>query len=75
MSSLRFEEAGVDTLYGDKHVCSACWEELKQKGFSIDGNWAPGAITEYLKNTPNAIAILISVGALVVSIVALVRGI
>ena len=52
-------------------VCSACWEELKHWGFSASGNWAPGAIAEYLKNNPSSIGVFIALGALVVSIMVL----
>ena len=73
LSSRVYADAGVDVLYAGRHVCSECWEELKDKGFSTGGTWAPGATVEYLKTTPNFIAIFISVGALVVSIIALLR--
>ena len=71
LSSQQYAAAGANVLYGGKHVCSVCWESLRELGFSTDGNWAPGTIMEYLKTTPNFIAVLISVGALVVSVIAL----
>lgn len=63
----------MDVLYGGKHVCSKCWDQLSELKFSNDGNWAPGTIAEYMKDTPNPIAVLIAVGTLVVSIIALFR--
>ncbi len=71
LSSQAYADAGVDVLYGGGHVCSVCWQELKDKGFPTGGNWAPGAIVEYLKNTPNFMALFISGGALAVAIIAL----
>ena len=71
LSSQQYAAAGANVLYGGKHVCSVCWESLRELGFSTDGNWAPGTIMEYLKTTPNFIAVLISLGALVVSVIAL----
>ena len=73
LSPRAYADAGVDVLYGGRHVCSGCWEELKDKGFSTGGNWAPGSIVEYLKTTPNFLALFISVGALVVAIIALLK--
>ena len=54
-------------------VCSTCWDELEELGFDTDGHWPPGVITEYLKNTPTFITVFISIGALIVSIFALLR--
>lgn len=73
LSSAEYEAAAGNRLYGGRRVCSGCWEALEDLGFRTTGNWAPGAIVEYLKTTPNFIAIFISVGALVVSIIALLR--
>ena len=73
LSVENYQRAGRDREYGGGHVCSECWPDLKGHGFWTMGNWAPGAIVEYLKDTPNFIAIFISVGALVVSVVALLR--
>ena len=50
-----------------------CWGALVEFGLYNRGNWAPGAVVEYLKTTPNFIALFISVAALVLSTVALLR--
>ena len=73
LSSQEYQLAGGDRRYGGEHICSTCWGDLNKLGFFTTGNWAPGATIEYLKTTPNFIAVLISVGALVVSIVAILR--
>ena len=56
-----------------KYVCSTCWNKLEELGFDTEGYWPPGVITEYLKNTPTFITVLISIAALIVSIYALLR--
>ena len=73
LSPSRYEAAGSDRVYVGKHVCSVCWGALEELGFNNSGNWAPGAVVEYLKTTPNFIALFISVAALVLSTVALLR--
>ena len=71
LSPQAYRYARDDMRYRGDKVCSSCWEELEQAGFVANGNWALGAIVEYLKDNPNWIGILIAVGALVVSIMAL----
>ena len=73
LSTQEYELIGEDRRYGGECVCSACWEELKELGFDTTGNWTPGATAEYLKNTPNFITVFISVGALIVAVIALLR--
>ncbi len=73
LSAQEYAAAGVDRDYKGKHVCSDCWGELRTLGYHTTGNWGLGATAEYLKNVPNFLAMLISVGALVVSVVALLR--
>ena len=67
----RFERLGTDTIYSRKKICSHCWEQLEDKGFPSSETWGPGATAEYLKSTPNFLALFISIGALIVSIIAL----
>ena len=57
------------------HVCSKCWKELNDitmVSFEIKGNWIPGAVVEYLKDTPSFLSFVISVAAIVVSITAII---
>lgn len=71
ISATRYELLGSDTLYSERPVCSVCWQELAVKGFPRGETWWTGATVEYLKNTPNSVAVLISVGSLIVAIIAL----
>ena len=59
------------SFYASKAVCSSCVREIQNEetGLTVQGTWWIGASVEYLKNTPNFIAIWIAIGALVVSIV------
>ena len=62
-----------DGYYLGRYVCGECWAELKQVGLDTDGNWVPGATVKYVKDTPGFLAVFISLGALVVSIIALLE--
>ena len=59
--------------YLGRYVCEECWAELKQVGLDTDGNWMAGTVVKYVKDTPGLLAVFISLGALVVSIIALVE--
>ena len=65
------EQTREEQTHRGRRVCSTCWNKLAELGFDTDGNWPPGVITEYLKNTPNFVTVFISIGALIVSIFAL----
>ena len=66
-----YQDASSAELYVGKYICSVCWEVLKETGLNVEGTWLFGATVEYLKNTPNSLAVLISIGAFIVAIVSL----
>ncbi len=59
--------------YVGQKLCSDCWKELDTDDFPTGQTWLLGATIEYLKSTPNFIALFISIGALAVAIIALLR--
>ena len=59
--------------YVGQRLCSDCWRELGLGDSSLGQTWLLGATIEYLKGTPNFITLFISLGALVVAIIALVK--
>ena len=73
ISSTRYEQLGIDKIYSKRPVCSTCWQDLAAKEFPTGETWWTGATVEYLKNTPNSVAVLISVGSLIVAIIALLK--
>lgn len=61
---------GEDVKYLGAKVCSTCWDsELSRVGFTVQFSWFPGAFTEYVKNTPAFLAVILSTVALVLSLI------
>ena len=73
ISTSNLEALGSDFKFTNSKVCSSCWDVLNDKGLPLDGTWWIGATIEYVKNTPAILAIGISIGSLVVSILAFLR--
>ena len=59
--------------YLGRYICGECWADLKEVGLDTDGNWMPGTVVKYVKDTPGSLAVFISLGALIVSVFALLR--
>ena len=65
------ESVGDNMRFSNKKVCSGCKKFLEETDFPIQGIWFTGALVEYLKNTPTFLAVIVSIAALALSVIAL----